>query len=66
MTSAAAAPLRVRRPDRAGRNRTLLTAAAVVTNLGGQGAPIAAAFAVLRAGGEGRGAHGGRARFSRC
>jgi MFS family permease len=41
-----------RRPAWAGRNYTLLTAAAVVTNLGAQGALIAAAFAVLGAGGD--------------
>ncbi|CAL9390720.1 hypothetical protein SUDANB176_01256 [Streptomyces sp. enrichment culture] len=45
------APLR--RPAWAGRNYTLLTAAAVVTNLGSHGALIAAAFAVLGAGGDG-------------
>ncbi|MEV5430773.1 MFS transporter [Streptomyces sp. NPDC052701] len=42
-----------RRPAWAGRNYTLLTAAAVVTGLGGNGALIAAAFAVLEAGGDG-------------
>ncbi|MCB5168669.1 MFS transporter [Streptomyces bambusae] len=42
-----------RRPSWAGRNYTLLTAAAVVTNLGSHGALIAAAFAVLQAGGSG-------------
>src|SRR5262245_12080390 len=49
-----------RRPDRgprspewAGRNYTLLTAAAVITGLGSSGALIAAAFAVLEAGGDG-------------
>lgn len=36
-----------------GRNYTLLTASAVVTNLGSHGALIAAAFAVLGAGGDG-------------
>lgn len=44
------------RPHRlawAGRNYTLLTAAAVVTGLGNSGALIAAAFAVLDAGGDG-------------
>ncbi|MGW1892607.1 MFS transporter [Streptomyces sp. NPDC002004] len=40
------------RPSWAGRNYTLLTAAAVVTNLGSQGALIAAAFAVLDTGGD--------------
>ncbi|MEV0641433.1 MFS transporter [Streptomyces sp. NPDC050619] len=42
-----------RRPAWAGRNYSLLTAAAVVTNLGSHGALIAAAFAVLEAGGDG-------------
>jgi MFS family permease len=41
------------RLGRFGRNYTLLTAAAAVTNLGTSGATIAAAFAVLRAGGDG-------------
>ncbi|MFE3186282.1 MFS transporter [Streptomyces violascens] len=53
MTSAAATPSPVRRPSWAGRNYTLLTAAAIVTNLGSQGALIAAAFAVLQSGGSG-------------
>ncbi|MFG3509527.1 MFS transporter [Streptomyces sp. NPDC047821] len=56
MSTPAAAPRRSRRPRRpewAGRNYTLLTAAAVVTNLGTHGALIAAAFAVLEAGGDG-------------
>ncbi len=39
------------RPARAGRNHTLLTTASVVTGLGSHGALIAAAFAVLEAGG---------------
>ncbi|MGR8011812.1 MFS transporter [Streptomyces hypolithicus] len=52
MTSPAA-PRRVRRPDWAGRNYVLLTAAAIVTNLGSHGALIAAAFAVLQSGGDG-------------
>jgi MFS family permease len=43
----------LRRPSWAGRNYTLLTAAAIVTNLGSQGALIAAAFAVLDEGGDG-------------
>ncbi|WP_156724545.1 MFS transporter [Streptomyces apocyni] len=47
-----AAPLS-HRPSWAGRNYTLLAAAAVVTNLGSHGALIAAAFAVLEAGGSG-------------
>ncbi|WP_371614806.1 MFS transporter [Streptomyces sp. NBC_00454] len=42
-----------RRPAWASRNYTLLTGAAVVTNLGSHGALIAAAFAVLDAGGSG-------------
>ncbi|EST22744.1 hypothetical protein N566_26410 [Streptomycetaceae bacterium MP113-05] len=37
----------------AGRNYTLLTSAAVVTGLGNSGALVAAAFAVLQAGGDG-------------
>lgn len=41
-----------RRPAWAGRNYTLLTGAAVVTNLGSHGALIAAAFAVSDAGGS--------------
>ncbi|WP_235882167.1 MFS transporter [Streptomyces apricus] len=53
MNPAADAPARLRRPSWAGRNYTLLTAAAVVTNLGSQGALIAAAFAVLDQGGDG-------------
>ncbi|WP_461027055.1 MFS transporter, partial [Streptomyces sparsus] len=44
---------RVRRPAWAGRNYTLLTAAAVITGLGSSGALIASAFAVLEAGGSG-------------
>ncbi|MEV7585068.1 MFS transporter [Streptomyces erythrochromogenes] len=48
------APLpRRSRPEWAGRNYTLLTGAAVVTNLGSHGALIASAFAVLEAGGSG-------------
>ncbi|MCX5609194.1 MFS transporter [Streptomyces sp. NBC_00047] len=47
------APVRHRRPAWAGRNYTLLTGAAVVTNLGSHGALIAAAFAVMEAGGSG-------------
>ncbi|MEV0115226.1 MFS transporter [Streptomyces sp. NPDC050844] len=46
-------PAAARRPSWAGRNYTLLTAAAIVTNLGSHGALIAAAFAVLDAGGDG-------------
>lgn len=46
-------PAHSRRPAWAGRNYTLLTGAAVVTNLGSHGALIAAAFAVLEAGGSG-------------
>nr|WP_263172135.1 MFS transporter [Streptomyces sp. SCSIO ZS0520] len=39
-------------PHWAGRNYTLLTAATVITNLGSHGALIAAAFAVIEAGGD--------------
>ncbi|MFE9769620.1 MFS transporter [Streptomyces sp. NPDC005808] len=53
MTSAADSPRRLRRPSWAGRNYTLLTAAAIATNLGSQGALIASAFAVLDTGGDG-------------
>ncbi|MFB9465422.1 MFS transporter [Streptomyces cinereospinus] len=49
----AAGTSRPRRPAWAGRNYGLLTAAAVVTHLGGNGALVAAAFAVLQAGGDG-------------
>ncbi|MFJ9632677.1 MFS transporter [Streptomyces sp. NPDC101175] len=48
-----AAPRHPHRPEWAGRNYTLLTTAAVATGLGGSGALIAAAFAVLDAGGDG-------------
>ncbi|MCY0926164.1 MFS transporter [Streptomyces sp. H27-H1] len=41
-----------RRPEWAGRNYTLLTGAAVITNLGSHGALIATTFAVLQAGGS--------------
>ncbi|MFE9602256.1 MFS transporter [Streptomyces hokutonensis] len=50
--NATAALRHPRRPDWAGRNYTLLTTAAVATGLGGSGALIAAAFAVLDAGGD--------------
>ncbi|OEJ57793.1 MFS transporter [Streptomyces agglomeratus] len=53
MTSPAAVPRRSRRPEWAGRNYVLLTASAIVTNLGTHGALIAAAFAVLESGGDG-------------
>ncbi|GAA2225887.1 MFS transporter [Streptomyces nogalater] len=43
---------RPRRPVWAGRNYSLLTAAAVITGLGANGSLIAAAFAVLEAGGD--------------
>ncbi|MEU9254169.1 MFS transporter [Streptomyces sp. NPDC048270] len=46
-------PAHRRRPAWAGRNYTLLTGAAVVTNLGSHGALIAAAFAVMESGGSG-------------
>ncbi|WSV00647.1 MFS transporter [Streptomyces sp. NBC_01023] len=52
VTSAATAPPHSRRPSWAGRNYTLLTAAAVVTSLGSNGALIASAFAVLDTGGD--------------
>lgn len=55
MSPPPAAPSRTpsrRRPAWAGRNYSLLTGAAVVTNLGSHGALIAAAFAVLDAGGS--------------
>ncbi|MFE4635642.1 MFS transporter [Streptomyces sp. NPDC056773] len=39
-------------PEWAGRNYTLLTGAAVITNLGSHGALIATAFAVVQAGGS--------------
>ncbi|GAA3150922.1 MFS transporter [Streptomyces echinatus] len=52
MTSTPAPPARPRRPAWAGRNYSLLTAAAVVTGLGANGSLIAAAFAVLEAGGD--------------
>lgn len=53
MTSPAAPapPAGARRPPWAGRNYSLLTASAVVTNLGASGALIAASFAVLATGG---------------
>ncbi|WAP54448.1 MFS transporter [Streptomyces sp. S465] len=53
MTTPPAPRLRPGRPAWAGRNYTLLTTAAVVTGLGNAGALIAAAFAVLEAGGDG-------------
>ena len=53
MTPSADLPRRTRRPTWAGRNYSLLTAAAFVTNLGSHGALIAAAFAVLEEGGDG-------------
>lgn len=55
MTSAADSrrARRSRRPAWAGRNHTLLTAAAVVTGLGSHGALIASSFAVLETGGDG-------------
>ncbi|MEU5664002.1 MFS transporter [Streptomyces longwoodensis] len=53
MTTAADPRRRPRGPAWAGRNYSLLTAAAFVTGLGSQGALIAAAFAVLQAGGDG-------------
>ncbi|WP_330284267.1 MFS transporter [Streptomyces sp. NBC_00588] len=53
MTEHSASPPARSRPAWAGRNYGLLTAAAVITGLGGNGALIAAAFAVLDAGGDG-------------
>ncbi|MFF6915080.1 MFS transporter [Streptomyces sp. NPDC012466] len=53
MTSPTASSRSPRRPSWAGRNYSLLTAAAVVTSLGSNGALIAGAFAVLEAGGDG-------------
>ena len=53
MTPASVPPSRMRRPAWAGRNYSLLTAAAIVTSLGSHGALIAAAFAVLESGGDG-------------
>ncbi|MCP9972992.1 MFS transporter [Streptomyces somaliensis] len=50
---AASRPRPGRRPEWAGHNYLLLTAAAVVTGLGSHGALVAAAFAVLEAGGDG-------------
>lgn len=46
-------PTRPRGPAWAGRNYSLLTTAAIVTSLGANGSLIAAAFAVLDAGGDG-------------
>ncbi|WP_254878388.1 MFS transporter [Streptomyces sp. NA04227] len=45
-------PRRFFRPQWAGRNYSLLTLATVITNLGSHGALIAAAFAVIDAGGD--------------
>ncbi|WP_392875867.1 MFS transporter [Streptomyces sp. LN499] len=53
MTPASVPPSRMRRPAWAGRNYSLLTAAAIITGLGTHGALIAAAFAVLESGGDG-------------
>ncbi|WP_405896698.1 MFS transporter [Streptomyces sp. NBC_00727] len=53
MTDAAAPASRSTRPVPAGRNYRLLTAASIITALGTHGALIAAAFAVLQAGGDG-------------
>ncbi|NEC90234.1 MFS transporter [Streptomyces sp. SID12501] len=52
MTSADSPAVRSRLPSWAGRNYRLLTVSAVVTNLGSNGAMIAAAFAVLETGGD--------------
>jgi len=53
VTSASAAPSSAPRSLPAGRNFGLLTAAAIITSLGTNGALIAAAFAVLQSGGDG-------------
>ncbi|MEV3930585.1 MULTISPECIES: MFS transporter [unclassified Streptomyces] len=52
MTSAPVSPSRGRRSLPGGRNFGLLTAAAIITGLGANGALIAAAFAVLESGGD--------------
>jgi MFS family permease len=52
VTTAADSPRRPRGPAWAGRNYSLLTAAAFLTNGGSQAALIASAFAVLEAGGD--------------
>ncbi|MFF8732521.1 MFS transporter [Streptomyces sp. NPDC015171] len=52
MTTTSGSPARTRRPAWAGRNYSLLTAAAVATGLGANGSLIAAAFAVLESGGD--------------
>ncbi|MGW2182512.1 MFS transporter [Streptomyces sp. NPDC001732] len=51
--TAASASASTAPPSRSGRNYRLLTAAAIITGLGTHGALIAAAFAVLQAGGDG-------------
>ncbi|MGT2527196.1 MFS transporter [Streptomyces nojiriensis] len=51
-TASSRTPVRRRRPEWAGRNYTLLTGAAVITNLGSHGALIASAYAVMEAGGS--------------
>nr|WP_203593665.1 MFS transporter [Streptomyces sp. SID9124] len=53
VTDAASPAPRSARPVPAGRNYRLLTAASIITALGTHGALIAAAFAVLQAGGDG-------------
>ncbi|MFF8909921.1 MFS transporter [Streptomyces olivaceoviridis] len=53
MTQTSGSPARPRGPAWAGRNYSLLTAAAIVTSLGANGSLIAAAFAVLESGGDG-------------
>ncbi|MEV0011711.1 MFS transporter [Streptomyces sp. NPDC051840] len=52
MTSAPSSVSPASRPLPAGRNFGLLTAAAIITSLGSNGALIAAAFAVLESGGD--------------
>ncbi|GAA3051240.1 MFS transporter [Streptomyces roseofulvus] len=52
MTKRSASPLGTRRPEWAGRNYVLLTAATIVTSLGAHGALIATTWAVFEAGGD--------------
>ncbi|MBX7553116.1 MFS transporter [Streptomyces sp. NPDC004232] len=53
MTEISGSPTHLHRPTWASRNYSLLTAAAVITDLGANGSLIAAAFAVLESGGDG-------------
>ncbi|MGW6538039.1 MFS transporter [Streptomyces sp. NPDC055051] len=52
MTKRSASSLGTRRPEWAGRNYVLLTAATIVTSLGANGALIATTWAVFEAGGD--------------